>query len=466
MNTSQMIKEIKKGHNIESNLPLYGRSLMESYDMQSHCKLVLNYVSNHEFLSCYKGLDEELVLEGIQLLSALIDRVVIRQDVSNLEGDINTLDALRKRLVAQSGELNKYVNFLQVYEQLCHVARFRFQEILPALPSDKELVQQLMGYVQRGKDPIEVNGRMKELLGELPVRLTKQKFLDMLDLSCMCYIGARTDMVENFFEHLDECAQMLNFQALSPKYEALYALAQGLMDTDFNTLDLEGFEELYQEMEEATQELTQGFSSTLGLLELINDMYVILIARPFVLREDKAIDTARTILKAYADNQVDKESSVAQQMKNIQKLSERQELLVGNHMLMEDQLTLISKAHMKEIEAMMLKPLFNGLYRNLSLTGLNIFADIQEDISYKNADKDYIKGKIQALKTTFETAFAQHKSALNRVVMALTFDRLPVAFNTMGEMEQYVENSLALCRDPFEKAAAIEGLMEIIEEES
>jgi hypothetical protein len=68
----------------------------------------------------------------------------------------------------------------------------------------------------------------------------------------------------------------------------------------------------------------------------------------------------------------------------------------------------------------------------------------------------YIKEQSETLETELTELFKANQKIVNRSVMALILSRLPVFFNNITEIQDYVYHSLSGCTNKAEKSAVVE----------
>ena len=76
---------------------------------------------------------------------------------------------------------------------------------------------------------------------------------------------------------------------------------------------------------------------------------------------------------------------------------------------------------------------------------------------------DYLDKQYEKLEEELRVFFVEHNKQMNKAIMSLVLSKLPVFFNNVSEVQEYVYNALVNCTNKAEKAAAIEiinGLME------
>lgn len=117
--------------------------------------------------------------------------------------------------------------------------------------------------------------------------------------------------------------------------------------------------------------------------------------------------------------------------------------------------------------------IYQGLFISQNLISDSLFADLSdiknifEEKSEEETEfdiKEYINTVRDELVMQLTEFFKNNQKQVNRSVMALIISRLPVFFNNITEVQDYVYNSLSNCTNKAEKSAAIEIIKCIINE--
>ena len=82
-------------------------------------------------------------------------------------------------------------------------------------------------------------------------------------------------------------------------------------------------------------------------------------------------------------------------------------------------------------------------------------------ISYQIDNDEYEALNTEKLISEFDAFFGKHQRKINRAVMAFVIAQLPVFFNNISELQDYIYNSLTNCSDMAEKTACVEILQQI-----
>ena len=360
-------------------------------------------------------------------------------------------------------ELEKYIHFLGLYEHIYNRLQFKYESDVKDYDGDV-LTEALMAYIAAAKDAENSNERIQSVLGELPVRMTRMKFLELLENSCSCYVGARNDMADDFFAQMQVCAQVPKLCGLNPEWEDLYCIARELDQADVTAVAKEQIKDLADKIQVGGQLLAKQLSYAMDMLELINPLYVLLITTPYIVQPDKDVAEIRRILKAYmkavdSGDFLDIDEDI---LGGLEKVVENQEKYLGEQMLLEDTLGYICGKYAAQIDAMML----NGPYRALNmaqrLVGLNPVVDVSHLAPYFNADEAYIRKQIETLGETYSQSFKQSGQLMKRALINMALENMPVPFDHIDKVTEFIRQCLNGCTEVYERAAAADVLSGII----
>ncbi len=99
------------------------------------------------------------------------------------------------------------------------------------------------------------------------------------------------------------------------------------------------------------------------------------------------------------------------------------------------------------------------------LMSSSVFAELnEEEVSVPVTAESLSKAK-DTMIAAYTELFKENKRQVNRAVMAASFSKMPVVFNTAQDLVNYMEQSLLQCRDEIERKAAMNILDSIMAEE-
>ena len=174
--------EISKGKNLESNLSKYAGGLDSLYCRFGYIKLALNL---YTFAQVYGENDEisNAVKEYVSLLSSCVKEGIVSNDNTNLSYVEKNLNNLRNQIIAQMEVLTSYADRLQIYEYVLNRIEYNFNE--PDVNMDyygEKFEKDILNYIVSENDNSIINIKISQVVGQLPMRLSKNKFFELFFL--------------------------------------------------------------------------------------------------------------------------------------------------------------------------------------------------------------------------------------------------------------------------------------------
>ena len=199
--------------------------------------------------------------------------------------------------------------------------------------------------------------------------------------------------------------------------------------------------------------------------EVVNDVYAIILSNAYAINEVEKIDAAKTILK-YAYNGYNKiESELTENDIDIafDKLEGEQERISEIIMSSEYVLDDVINDSMDMCRSLMLDKIYATLKVISQLQSTSIFIELDADNGAEDIiDENVLMNKRDELIDEFAAFLTGKTKQFNRAVMSVVLSSLPVFFNSLNEVTEYVENSLFGCSDEAEKRAVEEIIKNMI----
>lgn len=103
---------------------------------------------------------------------------------------VDRIDALRNRIIAKMEILTAYTDIFQIYEYVLNRVEYRFSEseFGDEYYNDR-FEKDIYRYITGDKDNTVINMKLSQIVGQVPMRLSKNKFYDMLRIHFL-YIRA------------------------------------------------------------------------------------------------------------------------------------------------------------------------------------------------------------------------------------------------------------------------------------
>ena len=298
---------------------------------------------------------------------------------------------------------------------------------MPNYGNDDDYAREILSVIFETRDNTIVNENILNAVYELPIRMTKQRFFDILEDGFKKYIGSPADILDKFVFLTESAA------GISEVEEAA--------DFDDNRVS--------NEIDYLTN-LAENVNYAYALLETVNDADEVSVNR--ISEYGKMIENAE-LIAAGSENSADiiaesemyfekSEGMVENLMEKVNSLSCKVENITN------------SEADKYNTEKM----LFDKLGRLLSNS---IFAELEaQDESV--VDEAVVMQKYAEIREKLEAVFAGDDRRRNRAVMAAVLKELPVFFNSKTDVMNYVREALSGCRDVYEKSVAVSRLMQKI----
>lgn len=481
-------KEISKGRDLETNIPKFIVSMMNIYHRYSYVKLCMNYFTYYEMVWENEVKNEKL-LELTGRMNKIIKNIVHGASETVLEECIAKTEAIRNEVTNIMTGLTACVDVFNIYEYCLNRVEYRYKEASELLQcSDEELTKNVLQYILKDKDNVVINSKICEIVRQLPIRMTKGRFFELLKESLKVYKDSETGSVDDFLYML-RTVSMLDIPKDSFVFtdNELKEIYEEFTDIDFSKLDEEKYNDLSAKLNFATDYIQGEVDRYMLLAENINDLYVVLLSSKeyygskmpklllgFENNQDKFLQDKREeenckILIA-KENRLFYDTSYEEVCEEIEDgflfLEGRQEKYAESFQKSEYLLDTIAKDNkdvLKNLEAAQVCEYFDRIRK---LVSGSIFAEFQEDSKrHETAGMEYISQKGEELEQELTEFFAKNKKNVNRAVMAHILSELPVFFNNVEEIKDYIYNSLTGCRDSAEKAAVAEILTSMASED-
>lgn len=87
---------------------------------------------------------------------------------------------MRNNIIRKMQALTYYVDKYNVYEFAYNRVEYKYHDYdMPANYSDEEFTRKIMKYIFDDEDATIINSKICEIIGQLPIRMTKSKIFDM-----------------------------------------------------------------------------------------------------------------------------------------------------------------------------------------------------------------------------------------------------------------------------------------------
>lgn len=464
--------EIEKGQELDRNLPVFINHLINLYGQYAEVKFTIHYYTFYEYFAenFPNGFEEEEALKEFNQL--LKEYFLAGEAGSKTEEGIAKLNALRSSCIKRMQVLTAYTDIFQVYEYVLNRVEYRFKDAGEEL-SKEEFANKALAYIFDTQDNVVVNGKIKEVLGQLPIRMTKQKYFELLKSSISLYKDGDMSSLESFLYMIKTCSMLYDTEEMKD-YPYLMNLRKEFAGENYKEITKERYEALTKLLEISASYINTRVDFYFGLQECINNLYVMLLSSPYIymeggyklenLKEEmkylvlpQEMDKLREII-----GDVNKQFLTGEFLPFGEEVEEKmsytegkQEMLIEEVSKLEAYLPEIKGRYQSLLNSLMLGPVFNSVLLSEKLLSSSLFIDLEKMDSKEKADEAYIIKTQDEVIGELSRLFAENERAVTRAVMANTLSKLPVFFQNQAEIKDYIENSLEQCQDRAERTACI-----------
>lgn len=124
----------------------------------------------------------------------------------------------------------------------------------------------------------------------------------------------------------------------------------------------------------------------------------------------------------------------------------------------------IRDSYSEKINELGLKEQYDIVWKLPKLNSDSMFVEMDRLEDTTVVDDAYLEQQKEYMVSAYETLFAENDKMINRAVMSAVLSELPIFFNNISELQDYIYNTLSICTDKAEKLACIELINGIMAE--
>lgn len=459
----KLVTDIGRGENLDENLKRYLSSVNEQYNYYATVKLSMNYYTLCEMLS------EDEVSEDIKTYVDTIKSVLLRYVIADSDvraEDIDSIDGIRRSIEAKMQILTAIADGYEIYEYILNRVEAGIKNTAAEVDIDK-LVARTYNYIFSEDDSVVINSKLQLVMAQLPVRMTKNKFYDVVTNTLSIYKGGDKKAVNDFVDMLRKTIQLTIPDGFDSEYPKLYELYESLRQTDYKTIDETAYDSLTEKLADAALFIENESTLLVLLQEIVNDTYAILLSNHI-----KAVNSVKPGYKAAVDiikacTGKDKPDMMSDSvMSSFMSIEGVQEDILESVLILETARESMLTSKADSIDKLGLTEAFKKLDKLDKLLSTSLFASLDDTCPGEDetADNDYIMQLREDFVDDLSKLFENNKMVVNRSIMCKLLSVMPIFLNSTKEIKEYLKYALANCRDDSELTACSRLLDEIIEE--
>lgn len=378
---------------------------------------------------------------------------------------LEELKALRNLVVEKMEAVSAYTDSFTIYEYILNRMELKFAGEDKPIDDEAE-TKELLQRVFAGQDQSALNVKVQILLSQLPVRMTRAKFLDMIEDSLKLYENGEQEAVEKFLYMLRSAAGIYQPKR-KPEFEALAEAEKEFAVASYKTMEETEYMELVDRMQDVVAELNELSDYYTALQEVINQFYVLLLTADAAGEEAKEAAGKLMGISQYIaeQNQAEEPEELPDELMELfayaeGKLERLAEEVAKGKSLQSDLLDYSADILKKEG----LEEACRMLELCAALNSGSLFVSLEEEDNIEPADSAFINQATKLLQSELEQLLERREMPVKRAVMAAVLKELPVFFRSQKEVMEYVQYSLENCREYSEKRISLDLLHEALDE--
>ncbi len=467
----QISRDIRSGVLLEENIPNLFNYLADHYNAFAGLQLAMHYFTFYEAYLDEEGIWSREALEITEKLNhAVRDYVIQFRSGADRERIITEVDLIRKDITKRMEALTAFTDIFQIYEYVLNRMEYRFKKKVPVFDDDG-FAREILQYIFDSEDNFIINEKIKDMVGQLPVRITRQRYFDLLRGSFQTYPGAEEASLNTYLYMLRTSSMLYHEEHMERLYPGLWEKKVQLAAFSYKDMKKEDYKKALSMLRAVTLTLETETTVFLSLQEIVNEVYTILLCNPYsgMIPSDaghvagRAISVIKEINDSFLDHgKRELPAEVTELFTGLEGVQEEMSLEIS---ILEDALYEVKLNHKVLVQSLMLDHLLQVLAYSQRLLSGSLFASLEgEETSSEAADEEKVEKAVKDLEEELGTLFEGCDRMISRAVMANTLSKMPVFFADHKEVMDYVRYSLERCTDEYEKAACYEIINNIINE--
>lgn len=465
----QLVREINQEKNLEENVLKYATTLSELYHQISLVLLTMDYVTLYERLEEKQGETGGYVSDAIQTINDIVGKVFCKGlEAGEVQSLLKEIQITRSEIINKMKVLTTYTDKLEIYEHVLNRMELKYQDTF-ALTEEDTFAEKVLQFIFGAKDNMIINERIKEVIGQLPVRMARTKYFQLIENSISLYAGVEKSTLERYIYMLETSAMLYEPEGISEYFLDIKDFVEKLEQVDFGELTEETYQSLCAQLVEKAAYIMDIADLYMDIQGILNYLYVYLLS---------CVQGTQVIQKEFlACKEVLEGVHGLFQKGNWEELSKEiedkliltegtQEELAEKMMHLESILFDLTIGHKDMIEKLNQVEAFENLEKMQQLLSLSAtFIELEERKEDKIVEQADIEEEVKKILEKLTAQFKEKPMCVNRAIIANTISKFPVFFTSSEEVMEYVKGALRSCQDAAERQACINILEELMAEQ-
>lgn len=460
----KIVGDLLKNRNVEAALQEYYGKFMEINNKYAYIRLAMNYYTYYVMLSESDGIMQNDFRADMECINDIIEKT-INEDIAAVEEGIVSLEKIRDDIIKKVRDITCFIDRYNIYEYVFNRIEYRFKEAnYPSGYSDENYTRRIMQFILEDEDSMMINSKIKDVIGQLPIRMTKNKFYDMVSNGLTIYNDSPKDSVDDFLYMIKTSSMLAETKTMKESYPYLFDAFLQLKNIKFKDLSEEQYNEATDILKQIAAYIDEKMNGAMMIQEIVNDLLLVLYTHKKCVC-DNIVKACKEIVKDTNLLFLNKFSP-----KSPEEIEDMFVMLEGEQEELYPKLSTydisdeIKSTYSEKIIELNLKDEYDIVYKLQKLNSDSMFVDMEKEENETIAGEAYIEAQKCKLFEEYGKLFKENEKVVNRAVMSAALSELPVFFHNISELQDFIYNTLSVCTDKAEKLACIEILNGIMYE--
>ncbi len=467
----ECVRKVNKGRDMGKVVPEYVELGMKYNNEYARINLAMDYFTYYE-----QALDDEdsYADEAREIIEEM-NRVIEELYENNPDDDgrqklCERLLKLRETCRDRMYVLSAYVDRSQLHYYIIHRTRYLFEDE-KEMPDDAEFKDYVIRCLLNSRDDADLNVGVRLVVEELPMRMTRKRYFDLIRESVSLYRGEAADSLDRFEYNFRTNSTLYRDENMD-RYHVEFKEAFDELDAaDYENMTEEEFDACYSMLEENDLKIRDLIDLYDEIAEIVNSAYMTALSGGYSdMADSDGVRAADLITRGINSIFLKRDSDVWEMLgcdaaasdedkydclyAMLEDVEGRQEELWDSLDMLEAAFYDLIESQKEVIAAAGFDQDFECLRRMFMLTSSSVFAELDESECDEVVTDEMVSSLSERLIGEIKELFKGKSRMFRRAVMAATLKNMPVFFRDMQQVEDYVSMSLAQCDNYVEKYTA------------
>lgn len=402
-------------------------------------------------------------LEELPKAGSIVDRLnsfmdaAYHDDLVDTESMKESIISLREEVKQTAMSVATYTDCFRLYEYLLNRVKPQTDAEYKTFNNDA-VARDVLSAIFKSGDNAVINDNIKTCISNLPLRMTKNKFFDIIEGVFNRYIDTDSSALDREVYMLRSSAGI--YERQGQDFPELEERLHKFSECDYSDMSEETYHNMTELLADTVSILTD-ISELLQVSEQIINLLVVMLAMYPRVSPDfrKDIVGLRVLtdeaLAGFRENI--KYPMSPEALGCFEAMEGKFEPLVEKLSRIQAKVATAYKGNL-ELEA---PEILSELDLCERLLSGSVFADLTDEDSHA-LSADEVKSKFNVFKDELASVLAGDDRSMLRARMSAVLGQLPVFFDSRTEVMNYVRDSLDGCRDVYEKMVSTRLIMDTI----